>query len=178
MPTPSTPSNPPPTSASSPSQPHPHRGPTPEQTTAVIASVISAAVLVIVLAASARLLAIRRRQRRARQRQQLGVVVPFAPADLLPGRPRTLATTYHSAARGEVRVVIERPRLWPVPPGHQGRYTYHTAASTTAATEDPGEWSAASQFGSASACGSEEERNSAGAESIWGMPGERGESGT
>ncbi|GAP92840.2 hypothetical protein SAMD00023353_8700020 [Rosellinia necatrix] len=93
---------------------------------------------------------------------------------------QSVATTYHSAHRGEVRVVIERPpayadagadagedervwaeRRWPVPPGHPGYYYSGAAgagAGAGAATEEaadsgsdqPGQWSVETQDGSSS----------------------------
>ncbi|KAI1750443.1 hypothetical protein F4782DRAFT_532549 [Xylaria castorea] len=70
----------------------------------------------------------------------------------------TASTTYHSAHRGEVRVVIERPpgmsgeeRLWPVPPGHPSHYYAEpgmAAEGEESGAADPNQWSVTSQDGS------------------------------
>ncbi|KAI0182621.1 hypothetical protein EV127DRAFT_487921 [Xylaria flabelliformis] len=65
------------------------------------------------------------------------------------------ASTYHSAHRGEVRIVIERPlgeaRLWPVPPGHPSHYYAEpgvVAEREEHGAADPNQWSVTSQDGS------------------------------
>ncbi|KAI1734579.1 hypothetical protein F4680DRAFT_339495 [Xylaria scruposa] len=67
----------------------------------------------------------------------------------------SMASTYHSAHRGEVRVVIERPlgeaRLWPVPPGHPSHYYAEpgiVAEREESGAADPNQWSVTSQDGS------------------------------
>ncbi|TRX91109.1 hypothetical protein FHL15_008091 [Xylaria flabelliformis] len=67
----------------------------------------------------------------------------------------SMASTYHSAHRGEVRIVISRPpgeaRLWPVPPGHPSHYFSEPRIVTEreeSGAADPNQWSVTSQDGS------------------------------
>ncbi|KAI3317558.1 hypothetical protein HD806DRAFT_526922 [Xylariaceae sp. AK1471] len=140
----------------------------------IIAVVISVVVFFLLLTILLRRFVIRRRQRVSQQRQSLGPDddamaqglshFPVAVAAGTAGSSQTshsIANTYHSMHRGEVRIVIERPpvdgqgwanRLWPVPPGHPGHYTYSTRSGTTEgeSSTDPNQWSMASQDGSSS----------------------------
>ncbi|KAI1343653.1 hypothetical protein F5Y15DRAFT_172293 [Xylariaceae sp. FL0016] len=166
---------------------------TPEQVTAVVASVISAILSLFFLLFLLRLLIIRRRQKYARQRQErvLGAM-NFPSHDrrhvvagmATTGSPRTSFSVgnslYGTGAGGDVRVVIQRPgpawttRLWPVPPGHPGRYTYTTQGTSTTGTgegttTEPGQWSVASQDGSGTV--QEARTVTSGTGSIWGLPG-------
>ncbi|KAI1078577.1 hypothetical protein F5B20DRAFT_207551 [Whalleya microplaca] len=162
---------------------------TPQQTTAIVASVVPVTVLLIILAALLRYLVIRRRQYQARLRQQ-GKLALSSLNDELPRtetQPRTSTTDTRSSLWGDaVRVVIRRSslstdlldsRLWPIPPGHPGwlassskrtrRLTFFrgTSTSTVDDTTEARRWSTSSQDGSG------ETGSGSDSGSVWGMPG-------
>ncbi|KAI8625116.1 hypothetical protein F5Y19DRAFT_489984 [Xylariaceae sp. FL1651] len=158
----------------------------------IIAVVITLVTFFVLSGIFVRLFVIRRRQRLARKRQSLridndAVVQNLPPSELaattasgvLAGSQTgySIANTYHSMHRGEVRIVIERPpvdrqvwtrRLWPIPPGHSGYYTYSTRSGTTEGDSitDPNQWSMASQDGSSNV----PETRTSGSTSVWGAP--------
>ncbi|KAI0010085.1 hypothetical protein F4779DRAFT_579239 [Xylariaceae sp. FL0662B] len=164
---------------------------TSQQTTAIIASVVSVTAFLVILAALLRYFMIRRRQFRARQRQQRKLVLsPLNNTETnTSSQPRNSTTDTRSSIWGDaVRVVIRRPslgtdlldhRLWPIPPGHpgwltsiprrNGRFTFFMGNSIATGDDiaESEQWSTNSQDGS----GNTETTSDSDSESVWGMPG-------
>ncbi|KAI0466050.1 hypothetical protein F4859DRAFT_498658 [Xylaria cf. heliscus] len=132
-----------PTSPSAPPSVGDQRNPPVLMIIAIVISIFIFVLLVTLLVL--RQLALRRRAQLVRD-----IDVPLTESS-----SRSTTSTYHSAHRGEVRIVIERrwgqERLWPAPPGHPLHYYGEpemVAEREESGTADPNKWSVVSQDGS------------------------------